>query len=250
MFLVSKPTGSRVLGWLELASVSSVALIVLGLLLILSEQLLLEPGFRLELEGLPGRLNLSRALAYGVWLLLLTVFLIWRLDRGRAKSGWLARLDLTRPGWPALGWGLIALLAAYGLSFSLILLLSQLELVNLDQRQAIGYSLSRDWSLVWAFLTLAVLVPIGEELLFRRWLWRRLVELGPSWLALPLASLAFGLVHLPPALAALDTLIFALAAILIYRRFGNLWPAIMMHAVKNAVAVSLLVAGAGQASMG
>ena len=239
----SKPIKKRILGWLELVIVSFVALLLLDILTVVFEHFLLPADFRLGLEGSPGGLNLSRFLAYSSWLFLLGGFLVWRLGRNQPKSSWWARLDLTRPSWAALGWGAVALLAAYGLSLALAVLLSQLDLINLDQKQRIGFSLRGSWPVFWAFLTIVIIVPIGEELLFRRWLYRRLAELGPAWLALSLAPLLFGLAHWPPLLAAIDTLIFATAVILVYRKFGNLWPPILMHSAKNAIALSLLVFG-------
>lgn len=83
------------------------------------------------------------------------------------------------------------------------------------------------------FLTLAVLAPCFEELMFRGFLlpWSG-ERWGTGW-ALALSSLLFGFIHLEPlALPILATLGFVLA--LAVRRGGSLWTSILVHGCWNA----------------
>ncbi|HET6329884.1 MAG TPA: CPBP family intramembrane glutamic endopeptidase [Holophagaceae bacterium] len=82
------------------------------------------------------------------------------------------------------------------------------------------------------FLTLAVLAPCFEELLFRGFLLPWAGERwGVAW-GLAASSLLFGFIHLQPmALPILATLGFALG--LAVRRGGSLWTSILVHSCWN-----------------
>lgn len=82
------------------------------------------------------------------------------------------------------------------------------------------------------FLTIAVLAPCFEELMFRGFLlpWSG-ERWGAGW-ALALSSLLFGFIHLQPlALPILATLGFVLG--LAVRRSGSLWTSILVHGCWN-----------------
>ena len=84
-----------------------------------------------------------------------------------------------------------------------------------------------------------VLAPISEELIFRRFIFGFLAPRYGFVAALLLTSLAFALIHF--SLYSLPALfILGIGFQLIYLKFGSLYPAIMMHAFSNAIAVTLL----------
>ena len=127
------------------------------------------------------------------------------------------------------GAGLYFVLTAVGLSLLQLFVPAALEV-----EQDIGVS-SGDPAAVLAvtFMSVVVLAPLVEEILFRGFLFRGFEKTFGFGLAVIASSLLFGLLHGSLA-AAVDT--FALGAVccLLVARSGSLWPAILLHALKNA----------------
>ncbi|MCP2364568.1 membrane protease YdiL (CAAX protease family) [Nonomuraea thailandensis] len=101
--------------------------------------------------------------------------------------------------------------------------------------------------LIPTILFLAVLTPMGEELLFRGVLANALLRYGPV-VGLLGSSLVFALFHgvnivLPSAL------VVGIAAAEMMRRSGSIWPAVAVHVVNN-LALPLLVLLTGTAGPG
>ncbi len=96
------------------------------------------------------------------------------------------------------------------------------------------------------FVMLVVLPPIGEEILFRGFLFRGLAKYGSTIPAYVVTSVLFGLAHMqlgeggPSWNAVLDTMIFSGFLIHIMRRHGSLYSAMLLHGIKNAVAFLIL----------
>jgi hypothetical protein len=116
---------------------------------------------------------------------------------------------------------------------------------NVDQKQDVGFSdVLLQYQFILAFLSLVIIAPIAEELLFRGYLFGKLKKTIPVWLAILVTSLVFGAFHLfnSGALAwnlAIDT--FALSIILCLLRVvtGNIWASVLLHMVKNGIAFYL-----------
>jgi hypothetical protein len=127
------------------------------------------------------------------------------------------------------------------LSSILIMLASQVfPWFNANQVQQTGFDqISRNYELVLAFLSLVVIAPISEELLFRGFLYGKLKKYMPIWIAVIATSVLFGFVHGAWNLA-FDT--FALSVILCILRelTGSIWASVLLHMVKNAVAFYIL----------
>lgn len=85
---------------------------------------------------------------------------------------------------------------------------------------------------------LVVLVgPAAEEIFFRGFCFAGLMGRWGCWGAAAASSALFGLAHLDPALmgpAFVSGLVFAWA----YWRTGSLWPVVLAHAARNAVALA------------
>lgn len=85
---------------------------------------------------------------------------------------------------------------------------------------------------------LLVLAPLAEEVIFRAGLHETLLRRGePSWRAIVLTAIAFGVVH---ALLRADPMALAVAlpALLIgavYQHTRRVWPCAALHAAMNAV---------------
>ncbi len=95
-------------------------------------------------------------------------------------------------------------------------------------------------SLWWLCFGIIVLAPIGEELIFRRFIFGFLAPRYGFIPALMITSGVFAGIHF--SLYSLPALFFlGIGFQLIYLKFGSLYPAIFMHAFNNAIAVSLLL---------
>ncbi len=116
---------------------------------------------------------------------------------------------------------------------------------NVDQKQDVGFSdIIMQYQYILAFVSLVIVAPIAEEVLFRGYLFGKLKRSVPVWLAILVTSLVFGIFHLANSgtLAwnlAIDT--FALSIILCLLRVvtGNIWSSILLHMVKNGIAFYL-----------
>lgn len=111
---------------------------------------------------------------------------------------------------------------------------------RLDDIELVG---SEPWQLGLLVISLVVLAPLGEELLFRALLLRGLVRRIRFWPAALLSSLAFASAHIdsymlwPRAISLLGT---GIVLALIYRRWGY-WASVAAHATVNLVAAVALV---------
>jgi uncharacterized protein len=138
-------------------------------------------------------------------------------------------------------------LALGGLALVLAPLLATAALLNRIvpyQHPIIDYLNEHSDPLAIAVVVLAAIVvaPIAEEFLFRRVLqgWLETLPLGPG-VAIGLASLAFAVAHAGHGLAWLPLLVLGIVLGVLVRQTGSIMPAIVLHALFNAVSVGLLL---------
>lgn len=103
---------------------------------------------------------------------------------------------------------------------------------------------------VFLVLFAVALAPAGEELLFRRVLFGRLLAAGRPWLGMLLSSVAFALLHEIPGLSGNGPLAIlqlwlvyggmGAAFAWLYWRTGSLWGAILGHGLHNGIALMAL----------
>lgn len=163
---------------------------------------------------------------------------------------WLARrrpttkveLGLQRlPTWIDIAWvpagavayiALTALVAAFAAAF--------MPFVDYNQAQDTGFAgISGGLEYVLAFVSLVVVAPVAEEVLFRGYLFGKLQKYAPVWLAVVITSLLFAAVHFQWNVG-LD--VFALSIVMCLARIisGSLWPSILIHMLKNGTAFYFL----------
>jgi hypothetical protein len=127
------------------------------------------------------------------------------------------------------------------LSSSLILLFAHLfTWVDIGQVQDTGFNhLNRYYEYILAFVTLVVIAPLAEEILFRGYLYGKLKTFVPFWAAMIAVSAIFGAIHGAWDLA-ID--VFALSMVLCVLRelTGSLWASILLHMTKNGIAFYIL----------
>lgn len=188
--------------------------------------------------------NLVGFLSYILWLPVLILLLGWHFGKKQPQKGWLARFDLSPPSWQDVGFGVMVALALAQLVAIVTIAMDWLGLGDVDQLQELLITIPEGGlELLWFVLAGTILVPIIEEIIFRRWIWRWLDDVAPLWLALPLAALLFGLVHFESAQVVVGTTIIGAGLILVYRHSKNLWVPIIVHAINNFLVISLIHLG-------
>jgi len=127
------------------------------------------------------------------------------------------------------------------LSAILILLATQFfTFFDADQVQDTGFNqLGQGYEYLLAFVTLVIIAPVAEEILFRGYLFGKLMKHMPIWVAILITSALFGLAH-GAWNVGID--VFALSIVLCLLRLTSksLWPAILLHMMKNGLAFYLL----------
>jgi membrane protease YdiL (CAAX protease family) len=113
--------------------------------------------------------------------------------------------------------------------------------INLEQVQETGFeNIGHRYEYLIAFVTLVVVAPLAEEILFRGYLYGKLRKLAvPVWIVILVVSLLFAAVH-GQWNVALD--VFALSIVLCVLRemTGSIWAGILLHMIKNSVAFYFL----------
>lgn len=140
---------------------------------------------------------------------------------------------------------LLLVIPAFVLYFSVSIAFSALAMrfipgFDIEQAQDIAFSrggLSADT--IAAFLSLVVLTPLFEEIIFRGVLFKGLRRRLPFLPSAIITSIVFAVAH-GQWNVAIDT--FALSLVLCYmvEKSGSIVPAILLHALKNALAFTLL----------
>jgi membrane protease YdiL (CAAX protease family) len=115
-----------------------------------------------------------------------------------------------------------------------------LTFIDFDQVQETGFNaLGLSYEYILAFITLVILAPIAEEVLFRGYLLGKLRKHAPLWVAILVTSLLFAIVH-GAWNVGID--VFALSIVLCLLRvwLKSLWAPIMLHMLKNGIAFYFL----------
>lgn len=184
---------------------------------------------------------LSTALAALVYLLTLGVVigLPWLVKKRRVT---LQDIGLQRlPSWTDIWMAPAGLIVYLILSAGLIMLAtSLLPWFDVGQAQSTGFGqLSQRYEYILAFVTLVVIAPVAEEILFRGYLFGKLKKFIPIWVAILITSLLFGFIH-GAWNVAIDTFALSVVMCLLRLSTGSLWAPILLHMTKNGIAFYIL----------
>ncbi len=158
----------------------------------------------------------------------------------------LAAIGLGRlPGWKDLKAGLFGFGVYY--VFLIIILGVAAWLIpalDLDQEQSVGFEhIKTGFDRFFAFTSLVLLAPIGEEVVMRGYLYSGLRARMKYLPALLITSLVFGVAHLEfgsgtPLVWAAALTTFILSVVLVHQRekTGAIYAGIMIHMLNNLVA--------------
>jgi membrane protease YdiL (CAAX protease family) len=129
----------------------------------------------------------------------------------------------------------------------LILLTWAIPSFNINQKQVLGFSSSTSGSDLWlVFISLVILPPIVEEILFRGFLYTGLKTKLPKITAAVVTSVIFASFHLLESnsgllwVAGLDTFILSMYLIILREMTNKLYASMGLHMLKNFIAFSSL----------
>lgn len=172
----------------------------------------------------------------------LTCMLLVSLGRRRLSS-----IGITaRRFFIDVGLGLAAWVAAYLALLFAVLALIMLHPGLLDERPAAQRAIEESFPRLklWEILLLCVGVAVYEEIVFRGFLLTRLLAIVRRWwLAVPIGTLAFGLMHFRQGGLAVAVVCFlgaVMSMLFVWRR--SLVAPITMHVIHNVLMFSLLKA--------
>ncbi len=184
-------------------------------------------------------LNTIFAAAIYLLSLAIVVGLPWLLRRHSTSR---EEVGLTRfPSWADLGLAPIGFVVYFILT-GLVLYVVTLVFPTFDtnQVQETGFgNLVHYYEYLLAFLTLVVVAPVAEEVLFRGYLYGKLRKGAPVWLAVLITSMLFGAVH-GQWNVAVDVFSLSVVLCLLREVTGSIWAGILVHMLKNGVAFYLL----------
>ncbi len=184
---------------------------------------------------------LETVLAALIYLVTLAIVigLPWLVNKNRTT---LDDIGLQRlPTWTDLLMAPAGLVVYLALSSVLVALATNfLPWFNVSQPQDTGfYQTSYGYEVILAFVTLVVIAPFAEEIIFRGYLFGRLKKYAPVWVAIVVTSVVFGALHGAWNLAV-DTFALSVVMSLLRQNTGSLWSSILLHMSKNGLAFYIL----------
>lgn len=161
----------------------------------------------------------------------------------------LASIGLKRPRIRDPFIGLVAIPAYYILFGLLVAAATQLyPSLNVSQKQELGFdNVVGQYQLLFTFVSLVVLPPLAEEIVFRGFIYTTLRKPLTPVIAGLITSVLFGIGHLaeggsggPLYIAGIQTFTLSLVLVYLRQKTGNLWASIVLHASNNLIAFSYL----------
>ena len=144
------------------------------------------------------------------------------------------------PTWTDIGLAPIAFVASLIVSQALLALFSLFPWFNATETQAIGYSTAIfGFDRLLAFVSLCVIAPIAEELIFRGWLYGKQRLKTGAIFAILINAIFFGVMH-GQWNVALTVGAMGAASCFLREITGTAYSGILLHILKNSIAFILL----------
>lgn len=167
---------------------------------------------------------------------------VWYFALKRHRAPWDA-IGMRNPGWGPL---LVMIPLALLLMIVNLLILSLISVLMGEftnpQREAFapgGVMTNEDFAFL--FVTVAVMAPIAEEVFFRGMFYRYLRKRFRVAAAAVVSAILFAAAHATPILLA-PMIVLGIALALVVERYESLYPAILLHALNNGIAISAIYA--------
>lgn len=153
-------------------------------------------------------------------------------------------LGLAKPRLGIIGHGLLGVLIYFGIYLLVATIAQQFTPINVEQEQEIGFDNAKTTgSLLITFVSLVVIPPIMEEIMFRGFLYgglrHRFTIVGSALIT----AVIFALPHAGQStdgtilwIAAIDTFVLSLVLTYLREKTGSIYAGMFVHAVKNGVA--------------
>lgn len=178
-----------------------------------------------------------------ITLLLLWAFIKWRHYKGVRKA-----LGLIRPRAKDFYYVLTGAAVYFVMYIFVVNLAVSITHLDINQQQDIGFQVvNSNRDLVLTFLSLVLLPPIVEEVIFRGFLFSGLRRRFPFWAATVVTSAIFAVPHLLESngagllwTAGIDTFILSLVLCYVREKTGHLWAGMAIHGLKNLLAFYVL----------
>lgn len=177
----------------------------------------------------------------------LTLALLWLILKKRRPT-WAAIGFTQRPRLSDGGQAIVAGLVYFAMLMAAAGIAGWLFNVDVNQEQDVGFkAVATDADRLMAFISLVLLPPIVEEILFRGVLLGGLRKrLSFVWAAL-ITSALFALPHALQGsggtllwIGAIDTFLLSLVLCYLREKTGGLWASIILHMIKNGIAYTFL----------
>lgn len=144
------------------------------------------------------------------------------------------------PTWTDIGLAPVGYIVSILIAMGITAIFNLMPWFNASEAQDLGYSpYMVGFERGVAFVMLAILAPIVEEIIFRGFLYGKLRIKIPKWLAILITSLVFGLVHMQ---WNVGITVFAMSIVTCSLReiTGTIYAGILVHIINNAVAFFLV----------
>ncbi len=111
---------------------------------------------------------------------------------------------------------------------------------DVTEAQDVGFrSITSQIGYMLAFITLVVVAPVAEEVLFRGYLYGKMRRRVPIWVCIIATSALFAFVH-GQWNVAVDTFVLSVFLCGLREITGSIWSGILVHMIKNMIAFYLL----------
>lgn len=187
----------------------------------------------------PAIVNAVLALAVYAITLCIVIGVPWALYR---HGTGLRILGFQRlPTWLDIILGPLGIIPYFILSGLLLTAVTQL-VPGFDgtQAQEVGFQhITKQYEYLLAFVTLVILAPLAEELLFRGYLYGKLRTVSGVVVATLVTSIVFGALH-GQWNVGLDVFALSIVLCLLREKTGSIWAGVLLHATKNGIAFYFL----------
>ncbi len=144
------------------------------------------------------------------------------------------------PTWTDIGLAPIGYVVSVLLATGLTALFNLMPWFNANESQDLGYSLyMMGFERGLAFVMLAIIAPIAEELIFRGWLYGKLRIKIPKWVAILITSLLFGLIHLQWNVGV-TVFCMSIVTCILREITGTIYAGMLVHMLSNGIAFFLV----------
>ena len=168
------------------------------------------------------------------------------LFRTKIKRATLGLKELL-PTWRDVMLAPLFYIAAFFTSVFMIAVIGQIfPSLNLTTDQSVGIDsefITQRYELILAYVTLTIVVPIVEEVLFRGYLHGMLRKRMPAWPTYLITAITFSALHLGIGRldewqwnVAIDTFFLSIWLGILREKTGGVWAGILVHMIKNSIA--------------